>query len=146
MTQERTNSDQWRAGKAKANKYRVSPKPDRTYMGIVFASKLEMSYYRDMLVPRADIVTALQVRVPLGPSGIVYVADFSVLDESGKIEYIDAKGVETPEFRLKCRLWWAHGPGPLRIVKKIRGEFRTVEVITPNQPRQRERKKRRSKR
>lgn len=33
------------------NKYKVSAKEDRTYDGVVFDSKAEMKYYRDVVLP-----------------------------------------------------------------------------------------------
>lgn len=46
------------------------------------------------------------------------------------IVYIDVKGFQTPEFKIKMNLWREFGPpGELRIVKKIGRKFVTVEVI-----------------
>ena len=131
---------EWNAGKGrpKRNKYGVSSKADRTWGGRLYASKAEMEYARSF----APAIVEQQIIVLLGPSGITMIVDF--LGRNGV--YVDVKGAETPAFRLKCRLWQAHGPAPLKLVKLVRGEWKTLEIITPGEKRQaRPRKKRKLK-
>jgi len=47
---------------------------------------------------------------------ILYVPDFELLDvKTNQPLYGEAKGFETPEWRLKRRLWQHYGPGPLEV-------------------------------
>lgn len=72
-----------------------------------------------------------QEMIKLSAANIGYKPDFSYT-EAGRRIYVDVKGFETPEFRLKARLWRAYGPGPLRIVKRGKnGGFVTVKEIMP---------------
>lgn len=60
---------------------------------------------------------------------IRYVADFLVVTAEGWwIE--DVKGMKTPEFKLKMKLWRQFGPGPLRLLSR-RGKSWSTEVIEP---------------
>jgi len=72
-----------------------------------------------------------QEMVKLSAANIGYKPDFSYTEDGRRI-YVDVKGFETPEFRLKARLWRVYGPGPLRIVKRGKGDnFITVKEIMP---------------
>ncbi len=118
-------------GKGKRNKYRVSAKEDRTWNGVVYASKAEMLY----AIVLADSVrlgiydeVVRQPIVCLGP--IDYRPDFAIrLCGSRFWRWIDVKGAQTPEFRLKVKLWRDCGPGELHIVKRSGKGFKTVEVV-----------------
>lgn len=109
------------------NKYRVAPKALRTDAnGKVYASKAEMLYAAQLRAIGASFIE--QPRVMLGDSGIVYVSDFYIKGEDGP-EYVDVKGVQTPVFKLKKKLWKVYGPAPLRIVRRDHGRFVTVEIV-----------------
>lgn len=95
----------------------------RTYNGIVFDSKLEMNYYRDVLCPlekSGDIVVCeLQKPYELQPKfihdnktvqPIKYVADFFVRYKDGREEVIDTKGYPDQTALLKRKLFWFHYP------------------------------------
>jgi hypothetical protein len=97
----------------KRNKYNVSAREDRTYNGVVYASKKEMKYYIDTLEPQLktkeiDYVLR-QVPFDLG-ANITYRADFVTLTKYTK-EYhwnfvvYEVKGMETPEWKLKHKLF-----------------------------------------
>lgn len=101
------------------NKYHISSKESRTYDGIVFDSRLELQYYRDVLVPAmacGDVTDVKrQVAYTLQPSfkragkavrAITYKADFVVTYKDGTIQVIDIKGMATPEAKLKRKLFW----------------------------------------
>lgn len=92
---------------------------DRTYNGIVFDSKVEMQYYRDVVLPgisTGDIVAyELQKEYLLQPSfeyngnkvrKITYVADFYVRYSDGREEVIDIKGFPDSVAKLKRKLFW----------------------------------------
>lgn len=95
-----------------------------------YASKAEAAYAAHLqIMLQAGIVRSVleQPRVPL-VAGIVYVPDFLVEERDGPC-YYDVKGVETPVFKLKARLWKAFGPGRLRIVKRRGKGFITTKEI-----------------
>lgn len=73
-----------------------------------------------------------QTRVELEPD-IFYRTDFDYM-ELGRQVYEEVKGVETERFRLLCKIWKLHGPGPLRVLKRSRSTlpFKTVRTILPN--------------
>lgn len=95
----------------------------RTYNGIVFDSRLEMCYYRDVLCPlekSGDIAYCeLQKTYELQPKfshdgktvqPIKYVADFFVRYKDGHEEVIDTKGYPDQTALLKRKLFWYHYP------------------------------------
>lgn len=100
------------------SKYHVSAREDRTYDGIVFDSKAEMEYYRDIVLPLAatgEIVQyELQKSFVLQPGfrhdgkamrAITYVCDFYLIYKDGRSEVIDVKGMATPEAKLKRKMF-----------------------------------------
>lgn len=100
------------------SKYHVSAREDRTYDGIVFDSKAEMEYYREVVLPLAaagEIVQyALQKSFVLQPGfrhdgkavrAIIYVCDFYLIYKDGHSEVIDVKGMATPEAKLKRKMF-----------------------------------------
>lgn len=109
---------------AKASKFNVdSDTAQRTYDGIVFDSKLEMHYYRDVLCPlekSGDIVYCeLQKPYELQPKfihdqktvqPIQYIADFFIRYKDGHEEVIDTKGCPDQTAFLKRKLFWYKYP------------------------------------
>ena len=100
------------------SKYHVSAREDRTYDGIVFDSKAEMEYYREVVLPLAaagEIVQyELQKSFVLQPGfrhdgkavrAITYVCDFYLIYKDGHSEVIDVKGMATPEAKLKRKMF-----------------------------------------
>ena len=100
------------------SKYHVSAREDRTYDGIVFDSKAEMEYYREVVLPLAaagEIVQyELQKSFVLQPGfrhdgkavrAITYVCDFHLIYKDGHSEVIDVKGMATPEAKLKRKMF-----------------------------------------
>jgi hypothetical protein len=117
--------------KFRRNKYRVAPKPDRTWRGKVYASKTEMEYAMLLhsLLKAGEIKRLIeQPTFTLGPSGIKYSPDFEVHDDEGR-KWIDVKGHQTAAFRLKVRLWKVHGPGLLLIVKRSGKGWKVVKQV-----------------
>jgi hypothetical protein len=90
-----------------------------TVDGITFASKLEARRYNELLMlQRNGAIRSLKRQVPFdlvvnGHHVCRYIADFTYeLTSDGMMETVceDAKGVMTPEFRLKAKLMEAiHG-------------------------------------
>lgn len=91
-----------------------------TVDGITFDSKAEARRYRELQAMQQAGAIRWFSRQPsfLLPGAIRYRPDFLVCDRDGRIYAEDVKGMETPEFKLKKKLWDATFPGfPLVIVK-----------------------------
>ncbi len=90
--------------------------------GLTFDSKAEASHYGSLkLLQRSGVISGLsmQPRFPMVVEGkkiCTYVADFSFLDRDGKLNIHDVKGVKTPVYRLKYKLFHALYPD-LRITE-----------------------------
>ena len=123
----------------KANKYGARPK---TVDGIRFASTLEAEYYVYLkALHKAGVISKLelQVKCELLPAqkhpvtgkhirAINYIADFRVTYPDGSVEYLDTKGYEKPEFKLKAKLFIAKYKQPLWLIRKS-GKKWTKEAI-----------------
>lgn len=113
------------------NKYKVSPADARTWRGRTYASKAEMLYAKELdLQLRGGLIAEIveQPIIHLGP--IDYRPDFAVRRTPVGVWYwADVKGMETPEFRLKCKLWAECGPGTLYVVKLSGKRFKVARVI-----------------
>lgn len=98
--------------KAKAAKFKAV----RTEVdGIKFDSIMESDFYR-WLTSRPDTgKIECHPSITLLPT-IKWKLDFLVNGQ-----WYDVKGCETPEFKLKAKLWALFGPGDLVIVKKAPG-------------------------
>lgn len=92
--------------------------------GITFDSMMEGRYYAFLLEEkRLGKIKSLsrQVTYELQPAfknfkgkkvlPINYVADFVVTDNNGNVTVVDVKGIKTPEFRLKEKLFFYRYPG-----------------------------------
>lgn len=96
--------------KHRPNKYRNEP---IVVDGIRFASKAEARRYGELkLLVRAGEVFDLRRQVPYeivvdGHPICRYVADFDYLDKNGLPVTEDVKGVLTPEFKIKAKLFRA---------------------------------------
>lgn len=98
-----------------------------------FASKLEHSVHRTLLLEQAAgliRIEALQPNVLLSRAQIKYIPDFKIFDLNlNETVFVEAKGFETPEWRIKLKLWRAYGPGILRIVKGSAQRIYISEVV-----------------
>jgi predicted nuclease of restriction endonuclease-like RecB superfamily len=100
--------------------------------GIKFDSKAEAEYYLYLLQEKKlGLINEIEFhpKVYLTKSKILYVSDFLVT-EGDKKYYIDVKGMQTPVFRLKLKLWKHYGAGELRLVKKSGKSFVEIDRIT----------------
>lgn len=100
------------------NKYRATKVQ---YDGYSFASKLEASVFT-MLKARenAGEIEVLQVQdhVYLTEARILYMPDFKCMDKKTNIIFwTEAKGLDTPQWNIKKKLWRFYGPGKLEIYK-----------------------------
>jgi hypothetical protein len=98
--------------------------------GVRFASKMEASRYLQLkaLQDAGEIWSlGLQPKFPLVVAGVkicTYIADFQYMEPAPHGEPVkiieDVKGVETPAFRIKRKLFEVLYGVPLRVVKKVR--------------------------
>ena len=112
-----------------SNKFGARPK---TVDGIRFDSTLEARYYEHLkLLKQAGVISELelQVKCELYPAqkhpdtgkhirAITYIADFRVTYPDGSIEYLDTKGYEKPEFKLKAKLFIGQYKQSLWLIRK----------------------------
>lgn len=107
------------------SKYRAQP---TVIDGIRFASKAEGKRYGELrLLEKAGRISELklQPRYPLnskdGTKVAIYVADFEYVDAfDGRVATEDVKGVVTPTFRLKQKLFESQYGRKIRLVKNGR--------------------------
>lgn len=109
------------------NKFGVAPKAQRTLNGKVYDSKLEKNYriHLNKLTKAIGAkfrVVDIKEQLPFecivnGKKICTYICDFAVQYADGRIEYVDTKGVVTPEFRLKKKLVEALFPVSIKVVK-----------------------------
>lgn len=80
--------------------------------GIRFDSKKEAAYFEQLkLRQRGGEVHFWLRQVPIHlPGGTKYVLDFLVFLRSGEVQFVDVKGRETKEFRIKKREVEHHYP------------------------------------
>lgn len=71
-----------------------------------FASKREAEYAAELAIRKsatngdiADWLEQVPIRLPSGR----YVVDFMVIYRSGKVEFVEVKGFETPQWKAKMR-------------------------------------------
>ncbi len=108
-------------------KYGVGIPERRTFEGIVFHSIRECDAYRGFrMLEKSGQITKLAIQqefalyawslkngaVPVGK----YIADFVVTELDGTKRIYESKGVRTPEYKLKFKLFHANYPD-LRIVE-----------------------------
>lgn len=99
-----------------------------------FASKLEAAVY-DQLVLRmkAGEISRIECQdvVDLG-LGIKWKIDFKCKKPNGEAFWVEAKGYETREYRMKLKMWkCGGGKGVLEIYKGTHLRPVLVETVTP---------------
>lgn len=87
------------------HKHKFNAKPTEAY-GIRFDSKHEAAVYHElMLAQKAGEVVMVLRQVPFHlPGGVTYRCDFQIFWKDGTVEFRDAKGYETPEFKAKKKM------------------------------------------
>lgn len=73
-----------------------------------------------------------EVTIHLSAARIVYIPDLHCLKD-GKDLFIEAKGFQTPEWRIKRRLWLAYGPAPLEVWAGNHAYPKLSEVLHPKE-------------
>lgn len=88
--------------------------------GIKFDSKLEAKYYSDLLLrQRSGEVIFFLRQVPIHlTGGTKLVVDFLEFHADGTVHFVDTKGVETSDFKIKKREVEAVYPIEIEVVKK----------------------------
>lgn len=81
------------------------------YNGVKYHSKLEAEYAKnlDWRIKAKDISQwGRQIKIPLAVNDTHicnYFIDFMIIHNDGTIEYVEVKGMETPEWKLKWKLF-----------------------------------------
>lgn len=85
------------------------------------------------LLERAGQVKEIhcQPQVELTRAKIIYKPDFLVTIADGSTHYEEVKGFETPEWRIKRRLWLWYGPGKLIVFKGSASRLFEHETLIP---------------
>jgi predicted nuclease of restriction endonuclease-like RecB superfamily len=101
--------------------------------GIRFDSMAEAEFYRQLTLLQKEgevLRFEVQPKIYLTAAKILYKPDFKVWGPDS-VYYVDIKGMETPVFRIKARLWRHYGDGVLRTYKKSGKGFKmTNEYIS----------------
>lgn len=115
-------------GKPKYNSTRIS------HAGYSFASKLEAAVFNILKVMEIakkiqNLSTQKRVYLLRNPD-IYYIPDF-YFEEDGEPVYAEAKGYETPEWKIKKKLWQHFGPTRLDIYQGSYNNPKLAESIKP---------------
>ena len=93
---------------------------------IKFDSIAEGEYY--LYLKKQNLRFELQPKIYMTRARILYKPDFKVY-EGDSFYYVDVKGMKTPVFNLKARLWKHYGDGVLKLVKKNGREFFIEKIL-----------------
>lgn len=109
----------------RVGKYKVSSKEQRTMDGIVFDSKLEMNVYRALRHYNIEFeqqkVFVIEENFEFEGKkhrAIKYLCDFAIIPDSLQL-VIDAKGLRTPVFKLKEKLFLKRFGYPITVVSNL---------------------------
>ena len=96
----------------KTAKYRNVKVPDPENPNKPFDSKLEAKHGREyrLLAKIGEIISVTRQPKFYLQGGVVYIADFLILHNDYSVEIVDSKGVITPDFRNKEKLFRAMHP------------------------------------
>ena len=101
--------------------------------GYSFGSKLEAAVFDQLKLMEAagEIkIVRTQASVYMTPAKILYKPDFECLDlRTDKTFYVEAKGFETPVWRIKYRLWPHFVEADLHIYKGTHSKPYLDEVL-----------------
>lgn len=97
--------------------------------GIRFDSMAEAEYYLILKAQKlrgeiADFI--LQPKIYLSAAKILFKPDYLVINLDGSRFFVDVKGMMTPVFKLKLRLWKAYCSERLLLVKKSGRGFKEL--------------------
>lgn len=117
---------------AKQHKYRVAPKADRTWRGVLYASKAERlrAECNGELLRIGELIHVVeQPMYRLGCHKNRYRPDSLCVDKHGSVYVEDVKGMETQAFKRQKMLWREYGTCPLHIVKLRGRRWVVTEII-----------------
>lgn len=100
------------------HKFRAKP---TTFQGRKYASKLEASYAQTLEMNKkgGHLLFYLE-QVPFSlPGGITYRADFMEFWSNGEVVVTEVKGFETPEWKMKHKLFEETYPITIHVVKRV---------------------------
>ena len=117
----------------KFGKNKFKNKKAKSIDGYNHRSKLEADVANMLLAMKASgNIKSFKREVPvlMTKAKIKYIADFCVENFEGGHYFIEAKGIETPVWRIKRRLWEHYGEGRLEVWKHSRQGVYMAECIT----------------
>jgi hypothetical protein len=102
------------------------------HRGYSFASKLEAAVF-DILKLREKAGEIYDIKVQqrvylLKDPDIYYISDFSFIHDD-VLKYAEAKGMETPEWKIKKKLWQHFGPSDLEIWMGSYSRPKLIEIV-----------------
>jgi hypothetical protein len=101
-----------------------------TLDGYKFDSKFEAWVYQNLVLNEVfGKLVELQPKVYMTKAKILMKPDFLLLDKQGKRVYLEAKGMKTPVFNLKARLWRHYGDGKLIVVQRSGKTYKVTKEI-----------------
>jgi len=121
------------AAAKRRGKFNVAAVPDRTYNGIVYASKAEMIRAQDLDGQvQAGLIRGYCRQVPftLGVPENRYVADFLVFLNNNMVQVQEVKGVWTAKWKRDVNLWRRYGLCELVVFTREGGKW-SFESIVP---------------
>jgi|ERR1700684_1387270 len=85
-----------------------------------FPSTLEWKYFKHLqLLQKSGEVVFFLRQVPFHlPGGVKYVVDYQVFYSDGRCSFVDIKGFETSEFKIKQKIVQDLYPVEIEIIKK----------------------------
>lgn len=105
----------------------------KEFAGRSFGSKLEAAVYSNLLLlQKAGEIEEIQCqpRVDL-VSGVKWFVDFKCTKPDESVYYVEAKGLEMSDYRIKKKLWKDFGPAKLEIWKGNHKKPFLSETIIP---------------
>lgn len=91
-----------------------------TYCGHKFPSTLEWRYFQRLtiLVKSGEVLFFLR-QIPFHlPGGVKYIVDYQIFYADGTISFVDVKGMETSEFKIKKKIVEDLYPINIEIIKR----------------------------
>lgn len=105
------------------------------YEGHNFASQLEAAVFQILkLREQAGEIKDIQHQdhVYLTEARICYIPDFKFFDvKYDEYSWAEAKGFETPEWKIKLKLWRHYGPGRLYVYKGSAKRVNLHQEVVP---------------
>lgn len=103
--------------------------------GYSFDSKLESALYDQLLLMQKNKeISDIRVKpnIHLTNANILMIPDFCAVDTlTGETVYYESKGMQTPTWRIKRRLYKHYGPGVLKVYGGHYSNLILIEQITP---------------